>query len=173
MTIIKITDNIYPKRLLDIKNPPKQLYVEGNTELLNNNSLAIVGSRKCTSYGIKYAKEFASKISKNNITIVSGLAIGIDTIAHEFSKDSIGRTIAVVGCGLDQIYPKANEELFNQILENDGCIISEHPNGTRVDTKNFPKRNRIISGISMGVLVIEAKYRSGSTITARHRIRAR
>ena len=138
-----------------------------------NISLAIVGSRKCTSYGIKYAKKFASEISKNNITVVSGLAIGIDTIAHEFSKDSIGRTIAVVGCGLDHIYPKENEELFKQILENGGCIISEHPSGTKVDTKNFPKRNRIISGISMGVLVIEAAYKSGSTITARHRIRTR
>ncbi len=170
MKIIKITDSKYPKRLLDIKNPPKQLYVEGNDKLLNNHSIAIVGSRKCTSYGIKYAKEFASEISKNNITIVSGLAIGIDTIAHEFSKNSIGRTIAVVGCGLDHIYPKENEELFKQILENDGCIISEHPNSTKVDTKNFPKRNRIISGISMGVLVIETAYKSGSTITARHRI---
>lgn len=170
MKIIKITDSKYPKRLLDIKNPPKQLYVEGNDKLLNNHSIAIVGSRKCTGYGIKYAKEFASEISKNNITIVSGLAIGIDTIAHEFSKNSIGRTIAVVGCGLDHIYPKENEELFKQILENDGCIISEHPNSTKVDTKNFPKRNRIISGISMGVLVIEAAYKSGSTITARHRI---
>lgn len=170
MTIIKITDNRYPKRLLDIKNPPKQLYVEGNAELLNNKSLAIVGSRKCTSYGIKYAKEFASEISKNDITIVSGLAIGIDTIAHQFSKDSIGRTIAVVGCGLDHIYPKENEELFRQIVENDGCIISEYPNGTEVDTKKFPERNRIISGISIGVLVIEAAHRSGSTITARYRI---
>lgn len=173
MITIKITDNRYPKRLLDIKNPPEQLYVEGNTELLNNNSLAIVGSRKCTSYGIKYAKKFASEISKNNITVVSGLAMGIDTIAHEFSKNYIGRTIAVVGCGLDHIYPKENEELFKQILEDGGCIISEHPNGTKVDTKNFPKRNRIISGLSMGVLVIEAAYKSGSMITARHRIQAR
>lgn len=170
MKIIKITDSKYPKRLLEIKNPPKQLYVKGNTKLLNHDSLAIVGSRKCTSYGIKYAKEFASEISKNNITIISGLAIGIDSVAHEFSKDSKGRTIAVVGCGLDKIYPKENEELFKQILENDGCIISEYPLGTEINTKNFPRRNRIISGISMGVLVIEAVYKSGSTITARFRI---
>ncbi len=169
MTIIKISDNRYPERLLDIKNPPKQLYVEGNIELLNNKSLAIVGSRKCTSYGIKYAKEFASKISKNNITIVSGLAIGIDTVAHEFSKNCKGKTIAVMGCGLDQIYPKENGELYKQILEDGGCIISEYANGTKADTKKFPKRNRIISGISMGVLVIEATYRSGSTITAKYR----
>lgn len=170
MITIKITDNKYPRRLRDIKNPPKQLYVEGNTELLNNNSLAIVGSRKCTSYGIKYAKQFASEISKNNITIVSGLAIGIDTVAHEFSKNFKGKTIAVMGCGLDQIYPKENKELYKQILEDGGCIISEYVNGTKVDTKKFPKRNRIISGISMAVLVIEATYRSGSTITARYRI---
>ena len=169
MKIIKITDIKYPKRLLEIKNPPKQLYVEGNEKLLNNDSLAIVGSRNCTSYGIKYAKEFASEISKNNITIVSGLAIGIDSVAHAFSKDSNGKTIAVMGCGLDKIFPKENKELFNQILENNGCIISEYPPNTEINTKNFPKRNRIISGISLGVLVIEAAYRSGSTITARHR----
>lgn len=170
MKIIKITDSKYPKRLLEIKNPPKQLYVKGNDELLNNDSLAIVGSRKCTSYGIKYTKEFASEISKNNITIISGLALGIDTVAHEFSKDFKGKTIAVVGCGLDKIYPEENKELFKQILENDGCIISEYPPGTEINTKNFPRRNRIISGISMGVLVIEAACKSGSTITARLRI---
>lgn len=169
MQIIKITDSKYPKRLLDIKNPPKQLYVKGNDELLNNASIAIVGSRKCTSYGIKYAKEFASEISNNNITIISGLALGIDAVAHEFSKDSKGKTIAVVGCGLDKIYPEENKELFKQILENNGCIISEYPPGTEVNTKNFPRRNRIISGISMGVLVIEATCKSGSTITARLR----
>lgn len=170
MNILKITDTKYPKRLLDIKNPPKQLYVKGNVELLNNDSLAIVGSRKCTSYGIKYAKEFASKISKNNITIVSGLAIGIDAVAHDFSKNFKGKTIAVVGCGLDKIYPEENTELFKQILENEGCIISEYPPDEEVNMKNFPKRNRIISGISKGILVVEATFRSGSTITARYRI---
>ena len=164
MKTIKITDIKYPKRLKEIKNPPKQLYIEGDEKLLNNKSIAIVGSRNCTNYGIKYAEEFAKELSKNNITIVSGLAIGIDTVAHEFSKDYKGRTIAVLGSGLDIIYPKENKELYKKILENGGCIISEYEKGTKVDSKNFPKRNRIVSGISLGILVIEAAYKSGSSI---------
>ena len=167
MKTIKITDINYPKRLKEIKNPPKQLYIEGDEKLLNNKSIAIVGSRNCTNYGIKYAEEFAKELSKNNITIVSGLAIGIDTVAHEFSKDYKGKTIAVLGSGLDIIYPKENKELYKKILENGGCIISEYEKGTKIDSKNFPKRNRIVSGISLGILVIEAAYKSGSTITAR------
>lgn len=169
MKIIKTTDSKYPKRLLEIKNPPEKLYVEGNEELLNNDSLAIVGSRNCTEYGIKYAKEFASKISRNNITIISGLAIGIDAVAHEASKDNKGKTIAVLGSGLKNIYPKENKELFNQILENGGCVISEYGPDEKINMKNFPTRNRIISGMAMGVLVVEAGYRSGSTITGRLR----
>ena len=110
MKTIKITDIKYPKRLKEIKNPPKQLYIEGDEKLLNNKSIAIVGSRNCTNYGIKYAEEFAKELSKNNITIVSGLAIGIDTVAHEFSKDYKGKTIAVLGSGLDIIYPKENDK---------------------------------------------------------------
>lgn len=167
MKTIKITDINYPKRLKEIKNPPKQLYIEGDEKLLNNKSIAIVGSRNCTNYGIKYAEEFAKELSKNNITIVSGLAIGIDTVAHEFSKDYKGKTIAVLGSGLDIIYPKENKELYKKILENGGCIISEYEKGIKIDSKNFPKRNRIVSGISLGILVIEAAYKSGSTITAR------
>lgn len=120
MQIIEKTDKRYPQRLLDIKNSPKVLYVEGDYSLLNKKSLAIVGSRNASSYGIKYAKEFASKISKRNITIISGLALGIDTVAHQFSMNNTGKTIAVLGGGLNRIYPRENAELYKQILEKRG-----------------------------------------------------
>lgn len=165
MKVINIKDDIYPKKLLKITNPPDNIYVEGNTELLNNKSLAIVGARKCSEYGIKYTKEFAKEIAKNNITIISGLALGIDTVAHDTAKNYIGNTIAVVGCGLNYIYPEENKELFKQIKNQGGCIISEYKPDEQIDMKNFPKRNRIISGLSDAILVIEARHRSGSTIT--------
>ena len=168
MKIIEITDKNYPKRLLDIKNPPPKLYVKGNEKLLNNISLAIVGSRKATEYGIKYAQKFAKAIAEYNVTIISGLAIGIDAVSHDVAKDCIGNTIGVLGCGINQIYPEENKELFSEILENGGCIISEYEPDEEINMKNFPKRNRIISGIAMGILVVEAGYRSGSTITAKY-----
>lgn len=168
MKIIEMMDKQYPKRLLEIKDPPKKLYVEGNEKLLNKNSLAIVGSRRCSEYGIKYAKKFAKEIADKGITIISGLALGIDTIAHEISQNCEGKTIAVLGSGLNKIYPEENVELFQKILENGGCIISEYKPNESVNMKNFPKRNRIISGISNGILVIEAGYKSGSTITGRY-----
>ena len=157
----------YPEKLKSISNSPDKLYVLGNEKLLNNRSIAIVGSRKCSEYGVKYAKKFAKEISKEGITVVSGLALGIDSVAHEFSKGEEGKTIAVVGCGLNHIYPEENKELFFSILKNDGCIVSEYEPDAEIDMKNFPKRNRIISGISDGVLVVEAGYKSGSTITGR------
>lgn len=166
MKIIKKEDKQYPKKLLQIKNAPEQLYVEGNEKLLNNDCIAIVGSRKCTKYGIKYTKEFASEISQKGITIISGLADGIDTIAHDTAKEYKGNTIAVLGSGLNKIYPETNIELVKEILQKNGCIISEYEPNQEVNMKNFPLRNRIISGISIGVIVIEAKYRSGSRITA-------
>ena len=165
MKVINIKDDIYPKKLLKITNPPENIYVKGNTELLNNKSLAIVGARKCSEYGITYTKEFAKEIAKNNITIISGLALGIDTVAHDTAKKYIGNTIAVVGCGLNYIYPEENKELFKQIINEGGCIISEYKPDEPIDMKSFPKRNRIISGLSDAILVIEARHRSGSTIT--------
>lgn len=166
--IIKITDKKYPKKLLEIKNPPKQIYILGNEKLLYKDSIAIVGSRECTPYGAKYAKEFAKKISQKEICIVSGMALGIDTAAHIGAFKEKGHTIAVLGAGFNNIYPEENIELFNQILENDGLIISEYPPNTKVNLSRFPYRNRIISGLSMGVLVVEAKHRSGSTVTAKY-----
>lgn len=164
--IIKQNSNNYPNKLLKIQEPPKLLYVEGNAALLNNNAIAIVGSRKATEYGKKYAGYFAKELAKKGITIVSGLAAGIDSIAHIYSMKEQGKTIAVIGSGFKHITPKENYYLYKQIIENGGCIVSEYPIETKEEMENYPRRNRIISGLVMGVLVIEARYRSGSSITA-------
>ena len=166
--ILKSTDKKYPSKLLKIKDYPKELYVLGNEKLLNKKSIAIVGSRDCTEYGAKYAESFAEQISKENICIVSGMALGIDSFAHIGELKKKGNTIAVLGCGLNHIYPKENEEIFNKIIENNGCVITEYPPETIADLSKFPLRNRIISALSMGVLVVEAKHRSGSTVTAKY-----
>lgn len=165
--IIKIGDEEYPQKLLEIKNPPKQLYVLGDERLLNKQSFAIVGSRDCTEYGSKQAERFAKELSKEDICIVSGMAIGIDSSAHIGAKGEIGRTIAILGSGFYHIFPEENEELFYSILENGGCIISEYSPEVVKDSKYFPIRNRLISGLSDGVLIVEAKNKSGSGITAR------
>lgn len=170
MQIIKNTDAEYPKRLLKIKNAPEELYVEGDTSLLNKDSIAIVGARKYTEYGKRSTEKFARELSKKGVCIVSGLAQGIDSIAHMSAMKENGKTIAVIGSGFEHIYPKQNKKLYDEILENGGCIITEHTPDTDVDLSKFPNRNRIISGISMGVLVIEARYRSGTSTTARHAI---
>lgn len=164
--IIKQGNKDYPVKLLQIQEPPKRLYIEGNEKLLNNNAIAIVGSRKATEYGKKCASYFAKELSKKGITIVSGLAVGIDSIAHIHSMEEKGKTIAVIGSGFKHITPKENYYLYRQIIENGGCIVSEYPPETQEETANYPRRNRIISGLAMGVLVVEARYRSGSSITA-------
>ncbi len=165
--IIKKEDKNYPQKLLQIQNPPKQLYVEGDSNLLFGDILAIVGNRNASDYGKKYTAIFAKEISKQKITIISGLAIGIDTIAHINSMEQVGKTIAVLGSGFDNIFPEENLYLYKKILENGGCIVSEYPPETVKSRENFPKRNRIISGLSMGVLLVEAKSNSGGLITAR------
>lgn len=168
--IIKKTDSEYPQRLLRIKNPPKKIYVQGDYTLLSKESIAIVGSRNCTSYGRKYAFEFAEQLSKNNICIVSGLATGIDGEAHLGSINQRGCTIAVIGSGFEHIFPEEHVNLYNQILKCGGCIVSEYEPSRKADLTTFPQRNRIISGLAMGTLVVEAGYRSGSSITAKYTI---
>lgn len=165
---INETDELYPKKLLQIKDRPNKIYVVGNIELLNNKSIAIVGSRISTTYGEYYAAKFAKEISKKGITIISGLAKGIDTVAHQNSKQEKGRTIAVLGCGFNHVYPKENEELFNEIIEDGGCIVSQYSPNTDINLKEVPFRNRIISALSDGVLIVEARYRSGSGVTAKY-----
>ncbi len=162
---ININSKWYPEKLRNISSPPKQLYCLGNIELLNSKSIAIIGSRNYSNYGKRVCREFSSNLAKNNICIISGLARGIDSFSHMACLESSGNTIAVLGSGLNIIYPKENEELFNKIIKNNGLILSEYPLDTEPAKQNFPARNRIISGLSDGVLVIEARKRSGTNIT--------
>lgn len=164
--IIDIYNKYYPDRLRLIYDPPVVLYVKGNKTMLNNKSIAIVGCRVPTSYGKNIANKMSYNLSINNINIISGLARGIDTCSHIGCLKAKGTTIAVVGCGLDRVYPEENKELFKDIIKSGGAIISEYVIGTKPLAKNFPKRNRIISGLSNGVVIIEAKEKSGTLITA-------
>lgn len=164
--IISIFDIRYPKILKEIYDPPICLYVKGNSQVLNGINLAIVGCRKSTGYGEKAAYYFSYNLSKAGFNIVSGLAKGIDSYSHIGTLAAKGKTIAVIGSGLDNIYPKENIELANKIIKQDGLIITEYPLGTTPKKNNFPARNRIISGLSKAVIVIEAKAKSGTLITA-------
>ena len=156
----------YPKILRQIKDPPKVLYVLGDETILNNKMISIVGSRICTNYGKKAAFEFAKKLSDSGLTIISGMAVGIDTEAHLGCMKSKSKTIAVLGSGLGNIYPQENVELFNKIINQGGAVITEYSKNTKPASENFPQRNRIVSGMSIGTLIVEAGYRSGATITA-------
>lgn len=162
---IKIKDKEYPEKLKNIENPPKQIYVLGNSSILNHFSISIVGCRLCSEYGKMMAQSIAYNLSKYNINIVSGLALGIDTNAHKGCLMNKGKTIAVLAHGLDMIYPTQNTDLANKIIESGGAIISEYPVGIKPKRENFPERNRLISGLSNGVVVIEAKEKSGALIT--------
>lgn len=164
---IKLEDDEYPKILKNINNPPKQLNILGNVDLLNEPGIAIIGSRNCTDVGRKIARNFAQKLSSVGLCINSGMALGIDTGAHLGAIDESGKTVAVLGCGLNKIYPKQNKELFYKIIDNGGAVISEYENNTEAASKLFVQRNRIVSGMSIGVLVVEAAHRSGTSITAR------
>lgn len=165
---ISLADKNYPALLKKIKKPPQILYFQG--ELKNEKCLAIVGMRRCSDYGKQIAWEIASELADAGLTIVSGLAPGIDTIVHQAVVERKKRTIAVLGTGLDEksLYPRSNLKLARQILENNGCLISEYPIGTPGSRFTFPQRNRIIAGLSLGVLVIEAQEKSGSLITAQY-----
>lgn len=165
---IKIGDKLYPKKLLHIYQPPKCLYVLGNATILNEPSIAIIGCRRCSDYGKKVSYYFAEELSKRKIVIVSGLAKGIDAYAHKGALNVKSKTIAVLGCGLDIVYPSENLEIYKKIIQTEGAIVSEYPLGTRPERHHFPERNRIISGLSDGVLVVEAKERSGTLITVEH-----
>jgi DNA processing protein len=156
----------YPPLLEEIYNPPLILYARGSLEVLTNPCIAIVGTRKPTIYGLQMAQGLASDLGSRGIGIVSGLARGIDAAAHRGCIDGDGNTIAVLGCGIDVIYPKEHQQLTKKIL-NKGLLLSEFPPGTSPAPQNFPIRNRIISGLALGTLIIEASEYSGSLITAR------
>lgn len=163
---LTLADADYPRALLDIPDPPLILYVKGHLELLSHPGLAIVGSRNATAQGAANAENFAKALSQTGLTIVSGLALGIDAAAHRGGLQASGSTIAVIGTGADIVYPARNHALAHQIAK-EGCVVSEYPLGTPAIASNFPRRNRIISGLARGVLVIEAAAQSGSLITAR------
>lgn len=164
---IALGDARYPELLLQTADPPTLLYALGDVRMLGNPCLAVVGSRNATPAGLDTAKDFSRSLSDAGLTVVSGLALGIDTAAHEGGMLGAGATIAVVGTGLDLVYPARNRQLAHRIAAH-GAIVSEFPLGTRPSGANFPRRNRIISGMSRGVLVVEAAIRSGSLSTARY-----
>lgn len=163
--LIHIYDKCYPQELNKIYDKPIILYVKGNKELLNQFKLAIIGCREHTKYGEIVAKTLSYEIAKNGIVTVSGLAKGIDSIAHTATLQANGKTIAVIGSGIDNIYPIENTNLANEIIKRGGLIVSEYVIGTKAQKMNFPARNRIISVLSNGVVVIEAKKKSGTMIT--------
>ncbi len=165
-SILTLADSAYPAALLEITDPPNVLYVRGNPALLQKRGLGVVGSRNATPQGLQTAEIFAKALAGTGLTIVSGLALGIDAAAHRGALAAAGDTIAVIGTGADRLYPARNKELALAIAER-GAIISEFPLGTPAIAANFPRRNRIISGLSCGVLVVEAAPESGSLITAR------
>jgi DNA processing protein len=164
---ITINDKDYPSHLKEIHNPPKQLYIKGEIKNQDKVAIAIVGTRKYSAYGKQVTLDITSKLAKLGITIVSGLARGIDTFAHKAALEAGGRTIAVLGSGMDQksFSPSCNYALGEEIVKN-GAVVTEYPEGTIGAIYTFPERNRIVSGLSLGVLVVEAPEKSGALITA-------
>jgi DNA processing protein len=166
MPVLTWFDPRFPQRLREIPDPPVLLYLRGDVSLLKNPAVAVVGARGCTLLGLQSVERISSDLSRFGVTVVSGLAAGIDRQAHQSALAGIGSSIAVLGAGLDIHYPPENEDL-RRVLEAKGLVVTEFGPGTRPEARNFPIRNRIISGLSLGVLVAEAAARSGSLITAR------
>lgn len=165
VTVLTLQSEDYPKNLLSIFDPPPVLYVKGRLKPEDRFAIGMVGSRTASTYGRTITKQLCTQLVANGITIISGLARGIDTSVHQAVLEANGRTVAVMGCGLDVIYPPENKDLWMQII-NHGAVISEFPFGTSPERFNFPQRNRLISGLSFGVVVVEAPIKSGSLITA-------
>lgn len=166
--VLVLDDGVYPSLLREIYDPPITLYVKGNwAECLERPCVAIVGSRRCSTYGQNAASMLARDLAQRGVTIVSGFARGIDAAAHRGAIEGGGRTVAVVGTGIDEVYPRDHKKLADEVLQSGGAIVSQFPLGTPPVSENFPYRNRIISGLSLGVIVVEAAENSGSLITAR------
>ncbi|MFA6499102.1 MAG: DNA-processing protein DprA [Desulfurivibrionaceae bacterium] len=165
ITLLCWDDPLFPPLLKELSDPPPILYVLGSPQLLSAPGIAMVGARAASSYGLQVAERLAMELARHDLVITSGLALGIDTAAHRGALAAGGNTIAVMGCGLDIIYPSQNQKLHAQIAGH-GAIISENPLGTMPEGFRFPARNRIISGLSLGVVVVEAAHRSGTMITA-------
>ena len=165
---INISDKQYPELLKNIKKPPSKLYVMGNIDILNEKAIAIVGSRKATSKGEKIAKSISRDTSLQGINTISGMALGIDSAVHIGTIEAGGKTIAVLGSGFNKIFPEENKKLFKTIINTGGAVVTEYSPNTSWCSENFRQRNRIVSGLSIGVLVIEAAYRSGTAITVQY-----
>jgi len=164
--LIVRADESYPELLKNIYDPPTVLFAKGDVSCLSTKSIGIVGTRRASHYGLEIAKKLAFDLASVGITVVSGLAAGIDTAAHQGALKAKGKTIAVFGCGLDTIFPAANRGLAKEIEQN-GALVSEYAFGSPTSKTNFPRRNRIISGLSLGTIVIEGDYKSGAMITAK------
>lgn len=166
-TVLVPGDAEYPKQLLEIYDPPLALYVRGNLAIIDKPGISVVGTRRPTLYGLGMAERLAGDLAARGLVIFSGMARGVDTAAHRGALKAHGPTVAIWGTGIDEVYPKENKKVAQQILESGGAILTEFPLGTSPQPQNFPIRNRIISGISIGVLVIEADEYSGTRVTAR------
>ena len=167
ITVITWQDAAYPERLKNIYDPPIVLYCKGELAQLDALPvIGVVGTRKASAYGLNIAKKLSSEIAQCGAVVVSGMAMGVDAMATCGALETAGYAVGVLGCGVDRVYPACNLELFRR-MERNGCLLSEYPPGTKPDKWNFPRRNRIISGLSCGVLVVEAPVKSGSLITAR------
>lgn len=162
---LSFEDEGYPALLRQLVDPPPVLYIQGRSGLLSSPGVAVVGSRAATSYGRKTAFNLGRSLAALSVTVISGLALGIDTESHLGALAGQGNTVAILGCGLDVVYPRQNQSLYKQIAEH-GALVTEYPLGTRPDGFRFPARNRIIAGLSQGVIVVEAAKKSGSLITA-------
>lgn len=167
MRKLLIEDLDYPKSLKNIENAPLELYAKGDLKCLNMPCVTVVGSRNMSEYGKMMTKKIVKELVEAGICIVSGLAVGIDTVAHETCLENGGYTVAVLGSGLNKVFPKENIDLFNRIVNSGGCVLSEQLPDEEAKKIYFPARNRIVSGLSLGTLVIESAYRSGTSITAK------
>ncbi|NUQ63832.1 MAG: DNA-protecting protein DprA [Pirellulales bacterium] len=167
VTLITMEDPSYPLRLAEIYDPPLLLFVRGALTEQDEHCVAVVGTRRASPYGVRMAEKFGRELASRGVTVVSGLATGIDTAAHRGALSAGGRTIAILGNGVDVVYPQQNADLMDQITRQ-GAVISQFPMGTKPSPGQFPYRNRIISGMSQGTLIVEAPLSSGALITARH-----
>jgi DNA processing protein len=164
--LITLEDPGYPVRLAEIYDPPLALFIRGELHQEDDTCVAVVGTRRATPYGIRMAETFGRELGSHGVTVVSGMALGIDTAAHRGAIEGGGRTIAVLGCGADVVYPPQNAELMQEIIKR-GCVLTQFPMGAKPSAGHFPYRNRIISGMTLGTLVVEAPPDSGALITAR------
>jgi len=163
---IKLTDAVYPKLLSHISSAPSSLFVVGDYRVLSKKSVTVIGSRKMTEYGKRVTEKFVRGLVDQDLVIVSGLARGIDGMAHRVCLENGGKTVAVLGHGMDRIYPAEHRGLAKQIVVNGGCLVTEFPYGYQIERKNFIMRNRIMAGLSLGTLVVEGAKKSGTKVTA-------